>query len=187
MALIAPEFIRILLTDKWLPMLDAFRLMLIFTLLDPLKLSISEVLSAVGKPELVVRTRWIQLGVLILGLALLSPSNGIAGVALAVDIMLVAGIAILLWSVRRFVDYSLAGLFAVPAAALAVGLILTTLTAGLSAIPANDWLTGGIKTVVFCLVYMFVLLVFERSRLLEMLQWIKSLFRDSAPHDRDTR
>lgn len=181
MALIAPEFIRILLTDKWLPMLDAFRLMLLFTLLDPLKLSISDVLNAVGRPELVVRTRGIQLLVLLVGLALLSPSGGIAGVALAVNIMLVLGIAILLWYARRFVDYSLARLFAVPAGALAAGLVITGFVSGQFVVPVNDWLSGGIKTLVFCLVYLGLLLVFEKDRLVEMVGLARNLMRQSQP------
>lgn len=180
MALIAPEFIRILLTDKWLPMLDAFRLMLVFTLLDPLKLSISEVLTAVGRPELVVRARLVQLATLVGCLLIFSPASGIVGVALAVDIMLAVGIAILLWNARFFVDFSLAELFAVPAVALGAGLMVTTQVTRVVATGGNDWISGLLKTLVFCLVYLLVLLAFERSKLWQIIRLVRTMLLGKA-------
>ena len=177
MALIAPEFIRILLTDKWLPMLDAFRLMLVFTMLDPLKLSISEVLSAVGKPEKVVFTRLIQLATLFAGLALFAPLWGIAGVALAVDLMLLLGIGILLWQAKEFVDYSLPGLFFAPIVSLALGILLTWAIMALPGMPSQDWPVGGVKTVAFGLIYLLTLFLFERQKALEIFRDLVRLFR----------
>ena len=54
-----------------MPMLDAFRLMLVFTLFDPIKITVANLFIAVGEPEKVVRTRFIQAAVLIAGLFLL--------------------------------------------------------------------------------------------------------------------
>lgn len=168
LALVAPEFIRLLLTVEWLPMLDAFRLMLVFTLLDPIKLSISEVFIAVGRPEKVVQARAIQLAVMVIGLFLLGPWLGIAGVALAVDVMLVVGIAILLWRVRRYVDFSLKRLFAVPALALTLGMLLGRGVIEIPGTRGSDWRTGFFKAIVFSLVYGGVLLGLERDVLLQV-------------------
>jgi O-antigen/teichoic acid export membrane protein len=114
LALIAPELIRLLLGVKWLPMLDAFRLMLVFTLFDPIKMTVSNLFLAVGRPQEVVRARVVQLAVMAVGLVTLGPRWGIAGVALAVDIMLLVGIAILLRQSRKFVDFSTKVLFLAP-------------------------------------------------------------------------
>lgn len=168
MALIAPEFIRILLTDKWLPMLDAFRFLLIFTLLDPLKLSLSEILNAVGKPEKVVFTRTIQLATLLLGLAVLSPHWGIAGVALAVDLMLVVGISLLLIQAKQYVDFSAVALFLAPGLSLAAGIVLTGWLLDMIQISLNDWISIAIKTLLFGLGYLAILVALERERLLSM-------------------
>ncbi len=168
MALIAPEFIRILLTDKWLPMLDAFRFLLIFTLLDPLKLSLSEVLNAVGKPEKVVLTRSLQLATLLLGLVLLSPGLGITGVALAVDLMLLVGISILLIQVKQYVDFSTAALFLAPGISLAVGITLTGWIISVIQFPLNDWTSIAIKTLLFGLGYLVILIILERKHLVSM-------------------
>ena len=47
LALTAPEFIRIVLGTKWMPMLDVFRLMLVFTLIDPIQAATSSLFVAV--------------------------------------------------------------------------------------------------------------------------------------------
>ena len=53
LVVIAPEFIMLLLGEKWLPMLDTFRLMLVFSMLDPIKITVASILVAVGQPNLV--------------------------------------------------------------------------------------------------------------------------------------
>lgn len=126
LALIAPEFIRLVLGTKWPPMLSAFCLVLVFTLFDSLKGTIADLVRmGVGKPEQVVQARLAQLVVLVLGLFVLGPRLGIAGVALAVDAMLVVGIMFLLWRARAYVDFSLPRLFAVPGLAVCLGTLRT--------------------------------------------------------------
>lgn len=167
LALIAPEFIRILLGPKWLPMLEAFRLMLVFTLLDPIKMTVSDLFIAVGRPEVVVRVRFVQLIVMVGGLFALGTRFGIAGVALAVDIMLVVGIGVLLWQARQHVDFSGGRLFAAPALALTVGLLAG---AGIAAAVASssDWVMVLVKGLAFSIPYTAVLYLLERQTFVEM-------------------
>ncbi|MFC2036478.1 oligosaccharide flippase family protein [Chloroflexota bacterium] len=167
LALVAPEFIRLVIGAKWLPMLDAFRLMLVFTLLDPIKLTVADLFVAEGRPELVAQARFVQLVCLIAGLFLLGPSLGIAGVALAVDTMLIVGITLLLRQASEFVDFSLTRLFAVPGLALVLGLVLAIGAMTQLRIPGSDWLTGLLKAVVFSAAYIAVLLIWERRQLLD--------------------
>ena len=57
--------------------------MLIFTLFDPLKSTISSVISlAGGQPQLVVKARLVQLTIMILGIFTLGPLLGINGVGI---------------------------------------------------------------------------------------------------------
>lgn len=166
LALIAPEFIVILLGEKWLPMLQAFRLMLVFTLLDPIKMTVADLFIAVGRPELVVRVRLAQLIVMVAGLFILGMRLGITGVALAVNIMLVVGIGILLWQARRFVDFSARRMFMVPALALLVGMAVGA--GAMSALTAvSPWITGSIKTLTFGATYIILLLLLERRTFME--------------------
>jgi PST family polysaccharide transporter len=165
LALIAPEFIRILLTEKWLPMLEAFRLMLVFTLFDPMKTAIANLFVAVGRPEQVVRIRLVQLSVMVIGLLVLTPLWGIAGVALAVDAMLIVGIALLLWRARTYVDYSPRRMFLVPSVAIVVGISLSLVAVAILGSQGSDWWTGAVKAGVFVVVYFTVLVSWERDQL----------------------
>jgi O-antigen/teichoic acid export membrane protein len=167
-ALVAPEFIRLLLGAKWLPMLDAFRLMLAYTMFDPFKLTVANLLVAMGKPEQVARVRFVQLGVLLIGLSLLGPSLDIAGVAIAVDAMLVVGIAALLWQARSYVDFSVLRLFTVPGLALGTGMVLAHGAVSLPGLSGSEWRTVFVKGVVFCAAYLAILLALERRYVLRM-------------------
>jgi len=177
LALVAPEFIRLLLGAKWLPMLDAFRLMLVFTLLDPIKATVASLFVAVGNPGQVVRARFVQLAILVAGIFALGPSFGITGVAVAVDIMVVAGMALLLWRARAYVDFSTLRLFAPPGLALALGLGLALAASELLSPASSDWLTGSVKAVVFSCTYGAVLFILERQQLLELVALLRNRFR----------
>jgi O-antigen/teichoic acid export membrane protein len=163
LALVAPEFIRLLLGEKWLPMLDAFRLMLVYTMLDPIKITVASVITASGTPEKVVRARFIQLVVLIAGLVTLGRGFGIVGVAVAVDLMLVVGIVLLLWEARRFVDFSWFRLFAVPVLALSVGLLAARLALNLPGVLRSDWISAAVKIALFSVLYVGILFALERD------------------------
>ncbi|MEA3337468.1 MAG: oligosaccharide flippase family protein [Chloroflexota bacterium] len=174
--LVAPEFILLLLGEKWLPMLDAFRLMLVFTLLDPIKTTVGDVFIAVGRPEVLVRARTAQLVILLIGLFTLGATFGISGVALAVDAMLIAGMAILFWQARSHVDFSLRRMFAIPSLALVLGIAATfAVLSGLGIDNAN-WYTAILKTTAFSTTYLGILLLLERAQVLEMLAMLRQLW-----------
>lgn len=175
MALVAPEFIRLALGAKWSPMLDAFRLMLVFTLLDPLRKVLSHLFTAVGKPEQVVPSLLIRMIVLVVGLFVLGPWLGIIGVALAVDMMLVVGIVTLLWQAKSYVSFSLRRLFAIPGLALVSGMFLARGAVALPGVLGSDWRTGSVKLVAFSVVYSTILLVTERRQVVEMLSLVGHL------------
>ena len=165
LALIAPEFIRLVLGDKWLPMLAAFRLMLAFTLFDPIKATTSHLFVAVGKPGQLVQMRLAQLAVMVAGLYLLGPRLGITGVALTVDIMLVLGIGLLFWRAREHVDFSIRKMFLVPSLALSAGMLLARSALSLPGVLGSDWRTASVKFVVFTVVYIGALVLLERHQI----------------------
>jgi O-antigen/teichoic acid export membrane protein len=176
-ALVAREFIVLAIGARWLPMLDAFRLMLIFTMFDPMKMTIADLFVAVGRPEKIVRARVVQLLVMVGGLILLAPPLGITGVALAVDIMLVVGIGLLLWQAREFVQFSVRQLFLVPVLALAVGLGAGFLIVRAPFIPESHWVTALTKLLIFLPIYGGILLLLEWRQTMRMFD----VFRNSMP------
>ena len=178
LALIAPEFIRIVLGAKWLPMLTSFRLMLVYTMLDPIKITIANLFVAVGRPESVVRARVIQLGVLLAGLLILGGQLGIEGVALAVNIMLVVGIAILLWQSRSHVRFSFIRLFTAPLLALIISMVAGRAAILLPNILGSPWRTGGVKIIIFLPLYGLILFVLEGNQLTEMFKAFQRMLLD---------
>lgn len=175
LALTAPEFIRLALGEKWLPMLDAFRLMLVYTLLDPIKISVAEVLTTSGSPGKVAIARAIQLVVMLAGLVALAPWLGISGVALAVDGMLVVGMVILFWQARAYVDFSLVRLFGVPALSLILGIAVASVLTRIPGVAGSDFRTGATKAVAFSVPYAAVVLVLERDQLPMLMQILRQL------------
>ena len=160
LSLVAPEFIHIVLGEKWLPMLTAFQLMLIYTLFDPIKITIAALFIAVGEPGKIVQIRSIQLIVLMIGLITLGSAFGITGVALAVDLMLVVGIILFLWRARTYVDFSFRKLFSSPAISLLISFALTKVAINAISV-SEDWLVGILKITVFFLTYTSILLILE--------------------------
>ena len=175
LALVAPEFIQIFLGDKWLPMLDAFRLMLIYTLLNPIKITVSNVIGISGAPGKVARARTVQLVVLVAGCFLLGSRLEIAGVALAVDLMLVVGMAILFWEARSFVDFSLMRLFSVPTVSLVLGMTAAWAVLLIPGVVGSDWRTGAVKFVIYTVVCGGFMLILERDQVPAMLDIFKQL------------
>lgn len=168
---IAPEFIHLVLTDKWLPMLWVFRLMLVFTLLDPLKMAVSRLMVGVGDVTRPLPARLLQLLVLIVGLYTFGPAWGVEGVAIAVNVMLLVGIIVLFHQVRDYVDVSLKKLFLVPSFALVCALLATGLVLfGLATLPLGWW-GLFLKSGVYTAVYGFILFGLEWRQTMRLLQW----------------
>lgn len=163
LSIVAPEIILILLGDKWLPMLAAFRLMLIYTLLDPLKGSLAYLFIACGQPEKVTRVRLLQLAVFAGGLFGLGSVWGIGGVALAVDLMLLVGISAFFYLARRLITLSLKDLFLAPTVSLILAILAGVGMAEL--IPSVNSVGGSflLKSLVFGLIYGIGLFLLERK------------------------
>ncbi|MGB9776540.1 MAG: oligosaccharide flippase family protein [Anaerolineae bacterium] len=118
--LVMPEFIHYVIGDKWLPMLWTFRLMLIYTVLDPILLLVGGLLLAVGRPRDLRNATVAQTVFFIPAVILGAYLWGINGVALAADGMLLIGAVRLYRPLRQVVDFSFSRLVAWPALALAV-------------------------------------------------------------------
>ncbi|MGC9521713.1 MAG: oligosaccharide flippase family protein [Anaerolineae bacterium] len=171
--LASPEFVHIFLGEKWLPMLKAFRLMLIYTALDPIKFTVGHLFIAVGTPQTLSRIRLGQLVILLLGLVTLTPVWGISGVAVSATVMIAIGVGASLYLARRHVDFSARRLFAMPSLAviLAVGS-----TSALVPQYSSQLVTGAVKVVAFALVYVTVLLLSEREQVRESYRFAKHAF-----------
>lgn len=162
--LAAPEFILLLLGERWLPMLTTFQLMIVYTLFDPLAVGASNLLMAVGHPNLIVRTRAVQFVLFVPAVVLLGYLAGIEGVAVAADLMVLSGAILLFRYSRRFVTYSIRALWMWPSIALVLtaGSVLA-LTPVWAIRPA--WVTLVGKAALITVLYWGLLLLTEREKL----------------------
>lgn len=179
-AVVAPELIRIFLGERWLPMVTAFRLMLVFTLFNPLKITVASMLTAMGKPEQVSQVRFVQLLVMLAGLFGLGCRYNIEGVALAVDLMLLVGIVLVFILVRPHVDVSYRRMLLVPFLALLAGVGLSGWAEAALAQAAlqggGDWLALGFKSLAFGLGYAALVALLEGRLLLKLGREMTRLF-----------
>jgi O-antigen/teichoic acid export membrane protein len=179
--LIAPEFIKLVIGKQWLPMLTAFRLMVLYILLDPLKMTIANLFIAIGKPEKVLSSRLVQLAVMIIGLFIFGNVWGIEGVAVAVNLMLLTGIILLLRQAREFVQFSLWRLFAGPAFALVVSMVLARAAIEIPGVRSSLWLIGAVKGIVFLILYLAIIAILEKDQLPVVLGMLKQLRGNQRP------
>lgn len=175
LVLIAPELIMFFLGPKWLPMLLVFRIMLPYTLLDPILITIFYLFNAVGEPEKIINVRAIQLGFLIISIAIFANFFGIEGVAISVDLMMVLGFTIVFLYSRKYVDFSIKSLLFAPSIALMISLGLSFFLGNI----LNNFpilLSGTIKSITYFAIFAFLLFVFDRKNLEKYLIMGKKYF-----------
>jgi len=171
-ALVMPEFIHLVIGDKWQPMLLTFRLMLVYTLLDSLIVLNENFLLAVGRPQGLMRARLSQVLFFIPAVIIGARLWGIEGVALAADGMLVVGVGLLFRRIREAVDFSLFRLGFWPL----VGLI-TAWSGGFwleVSLPLREaLLSGGMKLALYAAIYLGLLGLLEREEYVKAVQWLR--------------
>jgi O-antigen/teichoic acid export membrane protein len=155
-ALVAPDLIVVLIGAKWLPMLDAFRIMLVAAVLTALNRTFVRLFVAVGAPALRVRVAALQVVVLLAGILMLGSPLGIVGVAVSVLASALAGLVASFFYAGRFTDLAAAGWLLPPVAAAAVAWFAGDVGGGLVTAAGASWLRvflqGGCAATAFFLV-----------------------------------
>jgi O-antigen/teichoic acid export membrane protein len=87
--ILAPEFTQIFLTQKWMPMVPAMRVLAIYGLLGAIGATTGVVFLAVGKPEIRTKIQSAQLILLAIAIYPLTIRWGILGTSMAVTASLI--------------------------------------------------------------------------------------------------
>lgn len=160
-----PEFIHYVIGDQWQPMLWTFRLMLIYTALDPILLLVGGLLLAVGRPWELRNATIAQAIFFIPAVILGAWLWDINGVALAADGMLLLGAIWLYRPLRQVVDFSFTRLVVWPSLALMIawmgGFMAETFAKG----SASVMEVLALKLGIFGVLFGGFLLALERSDL----------------------
>ena len=179
--MIVPEFVELVLGEQWLPMVPAFRLLIVYSLLDPLFVTSSSLTTALGKPEVLTRTKLWQLLVFVPAVILLGLLWEIAGVALAADLMLLVGIGSVLRAVRRLVPFSLGRLLLPPLAAAIVAALAAQGTVAL--LPAGNplWLQMIFKGGLVLILFGLIMLLLERREVVHNVRLLRNYLMTGRP------
>jgi O-antigen/teichoic acid export membrane protein len=177
LVLAAPELVRIVLGEKWLPMVLPFQLLVAFMLLDPIRLTLTDLLLGIGEQGVVLRSYVLQFVVLGVGLVALGNAFGVAGVAMAVNLMAAFATVHLSWLGRRHADFSPWVMWAPPLASMLLAVTATVAVTRL--VPSSEWPWSGllIKSGTYVAVYALALAVLERRRLEAYLRRAKGAVR----------
>ncbi|MEO8082228.1 MAG: oligosaccharide flippase family protein [Ardenticatenales bacterium] len=171
--LTAPEIVAFLLNPVWQPIVRPFQIMMFFTLADPVRLKLSDMLVSLGDPAPVLRSYIAQTVVLAIGLVALGPRWGIEGVAMAVNIMAVVGMVQLARHVKRYVDTPLTPIWLAPAAACAGAAGIALGVAAAVGPVRSVLLYGLLKGLTFAAAYVLLLGIVQRRTLLDLWAMIR--------------
>jgi O-antigen/teichoic acid export membrane protein len=177
----APEFVLLMLGERWMTVVPTFRLMLVYTFLDPLIISTGYLFLALGRPEIQTRINLMQFVLfvpLVIGLASVL---GIEGIAIAADVMICAGIIALFYQAREFVDFSAKKMFFAPIAGLLLGGLGGWVIQSAD-LPFNPVVRGISKSAIAVMIYGITLMVWEGKRYRIFIQDSSRLFPEIQAH-----
>jgi lipopolysaccharide exporter len=176
---VIPELTLVLLGEAWLPIVPIFRLMMVYVVMDPLYLNLSYLVIGLGHPDLLVRVR-LLLVLLFVGTVLIFVRWwDIRGLAFAADMMILSGVALLLFFSTRFVDLWLSKMLGWPTLALALSAVAGVgLTYALQG--SSRWLAMMVEAAGVALTYVIVLGAAEPDTLSEYVGWIQRTYSGIA-------
>lgn len=158
-ALIMPEFIRLVIGEKWLPMLWTFRLLVLYAAFDSFLGLINGLFIALGKPKILRNVTLIQAAFFIPAVIVGAHLAGINGVAIAADGMLLIGVWRMYRPLVETIDVSIWRLLGWPVLALIIAL-----GSGIAmefVVYATFWQVIFLKIGIFIMVFGGILVLLE--------------------------
>jgi len=139
---IGPQMVEVLLGSRWLPLLPAFEVLVLWGLIRSLGSTSNPLLKAVGKPHIVTAVQLATVAMLAATVYPLTKSGGIVGAAWATVIAAIPFLASL-FIVSRLLALprsAIPSLLAVPAGATGIMLAVLFLLKGIAPVLAGPWL-----------------------------------------------
>ncbi len=178
----APEFVRLLFGEKWLPAAPLIRLLIIYAALRPLLDDTGALFVSIGQPGRITAVLVMQAVVLVLAATPLTVAFGVAGTTLGVGIAFIVGIYLTYRFVARTLPIRLLPLFGPAIVAVAV-----SLGAGLwinHYVPSDTWpliLQVGFKGGSVAGLFLLVALGLQGRSAFDRIQYLLKLVRRADP------
>lgn len=177
----APDLVRFLYGERWLPAAQLLRFLLVASLVRPLLDDLDALLIAIGKPQFASHVHWIQ-AVVVIGLAgALTFLYGAPGTAVGVGIAFIIGGVLLYRFAARFVDIAWMPSLGMPLVATALTLLLEiALDAGLNLDGFPAALRLALRAVATAAIFYAITVGMQRRVFFEHARYIFRLARGSA-------
>jgi len=172
-SVLVPEFIYFVIGQQWQPMLWTFRLMLLYTVIDPLLVLTENLMLGVGSPKELQRAHILQLVFFIPAVIIMAVAWGINGVALAADGMLLVGLGLYYKPLTKIVDFSSWKVIGWPTIATITSFCVTLIIEYLFIQPSIS--TLFFKLSVFASIFGITLLIVEKDDFLLGFSWMKRM------------
>ncbi|MEK7611036.1 MAG: lipopolysaccharide biosynthesis protein [Patescibacteria group bacterium] len=174
--LLAEDFTRILLGEKWLPMVPIFRILLIYGFLRSIFDDAGAFLTAIGKPNLVSRYLAVQALIILITTPALIYFYGVNGAAWSLNIVLAVGLILAYRYVKVFVKVDFRDIF-IQAMAPAVFTAFAYLTVIGPNLAAGSLLSLVLKFSAVGLTYLFLMLLVEGKSLKQDLLFLFKMMK----------
>ena len=174
----APDFVRLLYGEKWLPAAPLLRFLIGYSVLRPLLDDTGALFTAIGQPRRITTVLSVQAITLVLCATPLTLLWGATGTAIGVGVAFIVGVALTYSFVARTLVIDLPHLFA-PALAAAV-ISLSLYRGGMRLIDLSGfpllWRVFA-QGVIIAVGFLLVLFLLDRRALLERVVYVHNILR----------
>jgi len=174
LGLITPEVITLLYGEKWLPAAIIYRALMPFFFLTIVRAFISSFHLIDGNSKSVFLSNLISLVILSIMIFPALHYGGVIGVAIAVDVSVIAGFALLLLELRKVTNVSLRSIALMPVLLTVAATVCVALVSNFSnVVEWNDFLRLILKSVVFSSTFIGGILIFEKVFVSRVLKYLR--------------
>lgn len=177
--ILAPDFTRIFLENKWMPIIPTLQVLVLWGLLRSFAATTSSLLQAIGRPELVTKVQSVKIITLAIIIYPLTINWGIVGTAWAVVISAVVTSPILIYLAKRVIGFRIAEFTRVLTTPLLAGIIMVGTLSFLKSIIFPDVGVWGLLLLCFSglIVYIGTIKIINPAAIQICLEVLKSKFR----------
>lgn len=175
LALVAPELVPWLLGEQWLPAVPLLRLLVVYSILRPVFDIAMRVPMALEEPDILSKVAVVQV-ILMLGLCTsLTYYFGAVGAAISADVVVLIGLVVVFrFYLHTKVEINYWEMMIVPL--IRVGLAVAGVSVFVMIQPIDNLIARlVVKSVVFGLIYLSILLLFERQKLWQKFKFIQGI------------
>ena len=176
----ADNLTLILVKEEWVGLAPLLRWLVVYALIKPMQDDVHSLLLALGQPKKIMQFAFVQAAILVVLAPVLAHLAGLAGVAMAVNIMVLIGTVLLLRCATGYVDVPWRRMVIPPAIAILLAAGTSSLIGGLHQL-TPPWLRLIAEIGILLSVYALALLAIEGKRLFRELRMLYAVWTGATP------